>query len=153
MSNRQNPDSAVVKPAETAPGQDGVSLSPQVQSIKESLEKYLRPPMNEAGVSERHRNNIIAYGVNECAKQFDRGVDRIVFAGVHKVKNLVVIETNVKYTSIMYDAVAASKVDSKESLQKAEELNQQAHGAQTQDAQSQSINKEALEQQLAGLSR
>lgn len=113
MAGRQTADVVGAKPADNAQTQGEGALSPQVQAIKEALEKYLRPPMNEVGVSERYRNNIIAYGVNECAQQFDKGVDRIVFAGIHKVKNLVVIETNVKYTSIMYDAIAASKVDSK----------------------------------------
>ena len=126
MSGRQTTETAGAKDATLTQGEG--ALSPQVQSIKEALEKYLRPPMNELGVSERHRNNIIAVGVKECAEQFDKGLDRIVFAGVHKVKNLVVIETNIKYSSIMYDAIAASKVDSRESLAAAELACTQAHG-------------------------
>lgn len=145
MAGRQTADVVGAKPADNAQTQGEGALSPQVQAIKEALEKYLRPPMNEVGVSERYRNNIIAYGVNECAQQFDKGVDRIVFAGIHKVKNLVVIETNVKYTSIMYDAIAASKVDSKESLASAELACTQAHGGP--EAQSQALTQNQAEQE------
>lgn len=151
MAGRQAADAVQAKPADNAQGEN--ALSPQVQAIKEALEKYLRPPMNEVGVSERYRNNIIAYGVNKCAQQFDKGVDRIVFAGVHKVKNLVVIETNIKYTSIMYDAIAASKIDAKESLAAAEQACTQVHGGPEAQSQALAQNQAEQEKQQSGPGR